>query len=161
MRSSTSLRTRLALLIALLIVMMSWIFGAFISKVFAARLRGSAGFELAELAYQMGDRLDRDMSARASVLKVMAELDVLSQPDAREQQQRIIDQLQNGMGVVAWLGLLSPDGTVRVASQRILEGVNIAQRPVYIQGKEGMFIGDVHEAVLLASLLPNPSGEPM
>lgn len=161
MRSSTSLRTRLALLIAVLIVLMSWIFGAFISKDFGARLRGSAGFELAELAYQMGDRLDRDMSARASVLRVMAELDVLSQPDAREQQQRIIDQLQNGMGELAWLGLLGPDGTVRVASQRILEGVNIAQRPVYIQGKEGMFIGDVHEAVLLASLLPNPSGEPM
>mgnify|MGYP003638331576 FL=1 len=41
MRSSTSLRTRLALLIALLIVLMSWIFGAFISKDFSARLRDS------------------------------------------------------------------------------------------------------------------------
>ena len=161
MRSSTSLRTRLALLIALLIVLMSWIFGAFISKDFSARLRDSAGFELAELAYQMGDRLDRDMAGRAEVMEVMAALDVMRQPEARDQQVRIIDQLQLSMGELAWLGLLGSDGTVEVASQRILEGANIAQRPVYQQGKDGMFIGDVHEAVLLANLLPNPSGETM
>lgn len=161
MRSSTSLRTRLALLIALLIVSMSWIFGAFTSKDFSARLRASAGFELAELAYQMGDRLDRDMAERSKVMQVVAELGVMRAANGRAEQQRIIDQLQINISELSWLGLLDAEGTVQVASQRILEGVNIGQRPVYQQGKNGLFIGDVHEAVLLASLLPNPSGETM
>ena len=71
------------------------------------------------------------MAGRAEVMEVMAALDVMRQPEARDQQVRIIDQLQLSMGELAWLGLLGSDGTVEVASQRILEGANIAQRPVY------------------------------
>ena len=32
---------------------------------------------------------------------------------------------------------------------------------MYQEGIKGKFIGDVHNAVLLAKLLPNPSGEPL
>lgn len=38
---------------------------------------------------------------------------------------------------------------------------DISERPVFIQGAKGDFIGDVHEALLLSDLLPNPANEPL
>lgn len=47
------------------------------------------------------------------------------------------------------------------ATDGILLGENLSERPVYQEGIKGKFIGDVHNAVLLAKLLPNPTGEPL
>ncbi|WP_373187048.1 diguanylate cyclase domain-containing protein [Halopseudomonas sp.] len=161
MGSSSSLRTRLALLIALIVVLLSWLLGAFIYGQLSERLRQEAGRDLIELAYQMGDRLDRDMAIRASVFRVFSQLDSLREPGARAEQARILDELRARMPALAWIGLLGADGVVNVGSDRILEGVNIAHRPVYLEALDGLFIGDVHDALLLESLLPNPTGEPM
>lgn len=161
MARSTSLRTRLAALIALIVVLLSWLLGTFIHVDLSQRLREESGRELVELAYQMGDRLDRDMAARASILEVFAQLDALREPGARQEQIRLLDQLSAKMPALAWIGLLDAQGTVSVGSDRILEGINIAHRPVYREALDGLFIGDVHEALLLQSLLPNPSGETM
>lgn len=157
----SSLRTRIAVLIMLIVVLLSWMLGSFIYADLSSRLRKESGGELVELAYQMGDRLDRDMATRASVLQVFSQLDALREPESRDEQARILDQLRVRIPSLAWIGLLGPDGTVEVASDRILEGINISHRPVYRDALRGLFIGDVHEAVLLESLLPNPSGEPM
>lgn len=157
----SSLRTRLALLIVLIVVLLSWLLGSFIYADLSARYRNESGSELVELAYQMGDRLDRDMATRASVFQVFSQIDSLREPQSRAEQARILDQLRARMPALAWIGLLGPDGTVNVGSDRILEGMNIAHRPVYKDALDGMFIGDVHEAVLLESLLPNPTGESM
>ncbi|MBL4834472.1 MAG: diguanylate cyclase [Pseudomonas sp.] len=157
----SSLRTRLALLIVLIVVLLSWLLGSFIYADLSSRYRAESGSELVELAYQMGDRLDRDMASRASVLQVFSQIDSLRDPQSRIEQTRILDQLRVRMPALAWIGLLGADGTVNVGSDRILEGVNIAHRPVYKDALGGLFIGDVHEAVLLESLLPNPTGESM
>ena len=161
MGSRSSLRTRLAVLIMIIVILLSWMLGSFIYADLSARLRKESGAELVELAYQLGDRLDHDMATRASVFQVFSQIDALREPQSRGEQARILDQLRVRMPALAWIGLLGPDGTVEVASDRILEGVNIAHRPVYQQALDGLFIGDVHEAVLLESLLPNPTGEPM
>ncbi|WP_339845127.1 GGDEF domain-containing protein [uncultured Halopseudomonas sp.] len=158
---STSLRTRLAALIALIVALLSWLLGSFINADLSQRLREESGRELVELAYQMGDRLDRDMATRAAILEVFAQLDALREPRSREEQMRLLDQLGTKMPALAWIGLLDPEGTVSVGSNRVLEGVNISHRPVYREALNGLFIGDVHEALLLQSLLPNPSGETM
>ncbi|MFC5038361.1 cache domain-containing protein [Tianweitania sediminis] len=61
---------------------------------------------------------------------------------------------------VSWAGIAALDGTVTMASGRLLEGQDVSQRPWFQRGLEGDFAGDVHEAVLLAKLLPSQSGEP-
>ena len=48
-----------------------------------------------------------------------------------------------------------------ISTNGILEGKNISERPVYKEALNEPFIGDVHEAVLLSKLLPNPTGEAM
>lgn len=73
----------------------------------------------------------------------------------------MLDQLKTSIPVFSWIGLTDSAGNVVAASDQILVGSDISQRPVYQEGKKGTFIGDVHNAVLLANLLPNPTGEPM
>ncbi len=63
---------------------------------------------------------------------------------------------------LAWIGVAAPDGRVLAASDRVLEGQDVSARPWFRAGLQGAFAGDVHEALLLARLLPAPaSGEPL
>lgn len=55
----------------------------------------------------------------------------------------------------AWLGVADATGTVVQASNNMLVGQSVAQRPWFIAGLKDVYSGDVHEALLLAKLLPN------
>lgn len=156
-----SLRSRFALLIALLVTLLSWLLGTLIGQDASKRIREEVGRDLAEASFQMVDRLDRDMAGRADYLQVLASLRVLRQPDAIGEIRALLDRLQQEIPSIAWIGYTDTHGQVLASSNGILEGASIAQRPVYLEGSKGLFIGDVHEAVLLAKLLPNPSGEAM
>lgn len=62
----------------------------------------------------------------------------------------------------SWIGVTDTQGTVRAATDGILLGQNVAQRPWFGAGLAGHFVGDVHPANLLATLLPpSASGEPL
>ncbi|KPA94225.1 diguanylate cyclase domain-containing protein [Pseudomonas asplenii] len=156
-----SLRSRLALAIALLVSLLSWLLGSLIGHDSSVRMRGEIGQDLAEAAYQMSDRLDRAMANRLHLLSVISHLKVLQQASDLGEIRQLLDQLQGEFPDIAWLGLTDTAGRVRASTGGILQGTSISQRPVFRRGLEGVFIGDVHEAVLLSRLLPNPSGEPL
>ena len=61
---------------------------------------------------------------------------------------------------VSWAGIADLGGLVISSSGGLLEGVDVSQRPWFQRGLEGDFAGDVHEAVLLAKLLPKREGQP-
>lgn len=161
MRSSHSLRSRFAILIALLIASLSWLLGTLIGHDASQRIRQEVGHDLSEIAFMMVDRLDRDMQSRAAMLQVIGKLRALSQPDDISEVRVLLDRLQSEFPSIAWIGFTDAHGTVLASSDGVLEGASIAQRPVYLEAREKQFIGDVHEAVLLAKLLPNPTGEAM
>lgn len=161
MHSSHSLRSRFAILIALLVASLSWLLGTLIGQDASQRIRQEVGHDLAEIAYMMVDRLDRDMQSRAAMLQVIGKLRALSQPDDISEVRVLLDRLQSEFPSIAWIGFTDAQGTVLASSDGVLEGASIAQRPVYLEAREKLFIGDVHEAVLLAKLLPNPTGEAM
>lgn len=161
MRPSHSLRSRFAILIALLVGALSWLLGTLIGQDSSQRIREEIGRDLAEVSYMMVDRLDRDMESRAGMLQVIGKLRALSEPNDIVEIRVLLDRLQSEFPSIAWIGFTDPGGTVLASSDGILEGASIAQRPVYLEGSKGLFIGDVHEAVLLAKLLPNPTGEAM
>ncbi|SDS02506.1 diguanylate cyclase (GGDEF) domain-containing protein [Pseudomonas asplenii] len=154
-----SLRSRFALIIALLVSMLSWLLGSFIGHDSSERMRSEIGQDLAEAAYQMSDRLDRAMANRIHLLSVFSRLKVLQQGSDLVEVRQLLDQLQADFPDIAWLGITDTEGRVRVSTGGILQGTNISQRPVFRQGRDQVFVGDVHEALLLSKLLPNPSGE--
>ncbi|PYC28497.1 GGDEF domain-containing protein [Aquipseudomonas alcaligenes] len=161
MRTPQSLRSRFALLIALLVGALSWLLGSLIGHDASMRIREEVGRDLTEVSAQMIDRLDRDMASRAAYLQVLGGLRALREPDDIGEIRLLLDRLQQQIPSIAWIGFTDAAGQVQASSDGVLEGTSIAQRPVYLEGRQGLFIGDVHEAVLLAKLLPNPSGEAM
>lgn len=156
-----SLRSRFAILIVLLVTLLSWLLGSLISENSSQRIREEVGRDLVEVSLQMIDRLDRDMASRASYLQVLGSLRVLRQPRDNAEIRALLDRLQQEIPSIAWIGFTDPQGKVLASNNGILEGASLIQRPVYLEGLKGLFIGDVHEAVLLANLLPNPTGEAM
>ncbi|MBA4791174.1 MAG: GGDEF domain-containing protein [Rhizobiales bacterium] len=114
-------------------------------------------------ARMVATQLDDEMAERYADIKQLATMTPLAglwggDPAA---VRSALDQLRAALPVYAWIGFAAADGTVIAATGGVLEGVSVAQRPWFAEGLKGPFVGDVHEAVLLAShLAPSRTGEP-
>jgi diguanylate cyclase (GGDEF)-like protein len=158
---STSLRVRFALAFALSVMVASGVLSYAIGRRSSDGVRAEIGRNLTEAAQQVADKLDRGMWARAGEVALLGSL-VETHPTTDPATVRIsLERLQRSIPYFSWIGFTDVRGTVLASTGGILTGVDIARRPVFAEGIKGRFIGDVHEAVMLAKLLPNPSGEPM
>lgn len=153
-----SLRTIIGLTFTLILAGIAVVRGGVIGAEAEKLLRNEIGQSLASIASGMADKLDSDMRSRAHQVSVLSTLE--SMRDSKK-AQRIVDDVKNRDRDVAWIGVTDASGVVVAASRGMLLGLNIAQRPVFSQARDHLFVGDVHDAVLLASMLPNPHGEQM
>lgn len=72
-----------------------------------------------------------------------------------------LDRRQAMHDEFAWVGVTDADGLVLQATGGMLVGRSVAQRDWFIAARERVYVGDVHEAKLLATMLPAlPGGEP-
>ncbi|OWW20998.1 sensor histidine kinase [Noviherbaspirillum denitrificans] len=127
----------------------------------AAQLKSNIGNGLAELALQTSDKLDRGMYERYREVQLMAQRkDLTSQETSIDDKRMVLDARQETYHYYAWIGLVDPQGKVMVSTRGMLEGADVSQRPWFRNALQGINVGDVHEAVLLAKLLPNPTSEP-
>lgn len=133
---------------------------AFISYRNTARLVES---RLAGLAAATSGRLDRFMATRQQELELFAELEPMQaqwRADAAGLQQSL-EALQHSFSEFAWIGFADTDGKVVAGTGGLLQGTSVAQRPWFKMGLQQLTLGDVHEAVLLSSLLKRRlNGEP-
>ncbi|WP_434677077.1 GGDEF domain-containing protein [Pseudomonas sp. D4-18] len=156
-----SLQAKFAVVVALAVLVITCIFGSVIGASAISRHKEQTGHQLAEYAASMIDRLDRDMYSRAKELSVLSALEALRNPANVSEARSLLNHLNAQFPSYSWIGLTDAQGLVVASTGRLLEGVSIAHRPVFVEGQDKTFIGDVHEAVMLAKLLPNPSGEAM
>lgn len=124
-------------------------------------LREVSGKSLTVTAESMGDQLDQHMWARFGEVEILSQLEPFRNPTNIDRTRELINQFKAIFPMFSWIGLTDSKGTVLASTDGILEGASIAERPVYLEAQDGPFIGDVHEAILLAELLPNPTGEVM
>ncbi|WP_151636703.1 sensor histidine kinase [Noviherbaspirillum aerium] len=159
--SNRSIGVYLALVFSLMTVVLTIILVEVIGITATRQIKTNIGNGLAELATQTSDKLDRGMHERYREVRLMAmRKDLTSREVSIADKRRVLDERQQTYGFYAWMGLTDPDGKVLAATQKMLEGANVAQRPWFRNALAGNYLGDVHEAVLLAKLLPNPTGEP-
>ncbi|GGF92662.1 diguanylate cyclase domain-containing protein [Paenibacillus abyssi] len=156
---SIHLRTYYAVTSALLIIILTTFLSFNISNQATAKVESEIGNSHAALAYQMADKLDHYMWSRSGELKVLSKLEILRDPHDPADIQNLLEQLKTSFPAFSWIGLTNADGIVEAGTGTILEGFDISERPVFKEAQYSTFIGDVHDAVLLAKLLPNPSGE--
>jgi len=156
-----SLRTRFAIYFAIVSIVMTVLLTSVIGIRTTREVREEIGNSLSETSYQMASALDQFMWSRYTEISIISKLNTLQDPNDIEAIQHLLNLFQQDSMMFSWIGYLDVDGNVLAATGDILVGENIASRPVYQEGIKGLFIGDVHDAVLLSSLLPNPTGEPL
>lgn len=156
-----SLRARLGLASGGITLLLATLLGKAAGDLAQHRIQQSIGQNLSETAYYMADKLSQGMFERYRELQIITELDPLKRSTNVLEQQQLLEKLQTSYSAYSWIGFTDADGIVRASTQGLLQGQDVAERPWFIGGREGPFVGDVHEAVLLAKLLPNPSNEPL
>ncbi len=158
---SRGIGSYLAVAFSALSILLTVILVEVIGLTATTQVKSNIGGGLAELALQTSDKLDRGMYERYREVQLMAQRqDLTSSGASLDDKRMVLDARQETYHYYAWIGLVDPDGKVMVATRRMLEGADVSQRPWFRNALNGINVGDVHEAVLLAKLLPNPANEP-
>jgi signal transduction histidine kinase len=118
---------------------------------------------LHQLAHRLAQRLDADMAARFwDIDQLAAVLDVMGRTPDHGQWRALLEQIRDSRKHYSWIGVAKADGRVLAATQGMLETADVSQRPWFAKGLVHASVHDVHEAKLLARLIPSPSGaEPL
>lgn len=161
MNVSLNVRTVTAGAFAGIVILLTLMLGSAISAKTTRSMEETIGSSLSEVAYQMSEKLDHFMWARAGEINVLSKLNAFQPPLDPAEVSSLLNELKTSMPVFTWVGYLDAEGNVSASTDDILLGANIRERPVFAEGRKGPFIGDVHDAVLLSKLLPNPTGEPL
>ncbi|WP_341676182.1 ATP-binding protein [Niveibacterium sp. SC-1] len=110
------------------------------------------------LARNMGDQLQE----RIDDMRMLSVLPTLRDPAmAPELGRGVLERMQESLPSYAWLGVTDAAGRVRIATGGLLEGVDVSPRPWFENGRRQPYLGDLHEAKLLAKHLGPGEGEPL
>lgn len=110
---------------------------------------------LQQWADRLAQQLDADMAARQrEVAQLVATPQALGTPLTAAQWRSFLDGLKGTLAHYSWIGVATADGRVLAATGGLLEGADVRQRPWFREGLLRPVVHDVHEAVLLAKLLP-------
>jgi len=152
--------TYLALSFCGLAVVLSAILAQVIGTMATGQAKRYIGTALADLARQTADKLDRGMYERYREVSLMARRPDLTATSDAATRRAVLDERQATFRYYAWIGLTQLDGRVLSATHGMLEGADVSARPWFRNALNGVYVGDVHEAKLLARLLPAVNGEP-
>jgi PAS domain S-box-containing protein len=154
-----SIKTRLGWVLGVTVFAISIFAGLIIAQTRSLQLEADVGHSFADLAYQMTDKLDRGIFERYLDIQLLSTLEPLHNPNILISQKReLLQKLQSSYPAYAWIGLTDQQGKVIASTGKLLEGENLNSRPWFKQAKTAHYVGDVHEVMLLAKLLPNPTG---
>lgn len=160
-RYKAGLGAYLAIAFCALAIIMAAVVAEVIARTASSQVKEDIGSALAELAQQTSDKLDRDMFERYREVQLLAQRPDMGASASSAARRATLDQHQRSYPHYAWIGLSGHDGKVVAATQGMLEGADVSARPWHRNALAGVHVGDVHEAVLLAKLLPAPGPEPL
>ena len=155
-----SLRAQISLATAAAVMLVSVVIGFYAADISRQQIEQTEGEAFALRAKNALDVMDRGMFERSREIQNAAMLDEISDPRmALDHKREVLERLQSTFNAYAWIGICDAQGKGMVGTGHYLEGRDLSKRPWCVKGREGSYIGDVHDALLLAKLLPNPSGE--
>lgn len=130
------------------VALMLLILSLFLAEIIVANeLARRAGNRVEQATQLYADQISRSLARRTVELQLMGEMaraDIRT-PIWRDQMQR----LKISTNAYVWIGVTDEKGRVEVASDGLLEGVSIASRGVFINGKDGLWFGSLHPPVAL------------
>jgi len=155
-----SLRAQISLATGAMVMLLSVAIGYYAADISRSQIEQTEGEAFALRAKNALDVLDRGMFERSREIQNAAILDDIRDPLVPLAHKReMLERLQTTFNAYAWIGICDAQGKGMVGTGQYLEGKDLSKRPWCTQGRDGVYFGDVHDALLLAKLLPNPSGE--
>ena len=151
-----SLRTRIIGLVTSLVIAITLLLSWVASREAALQLEENIGYRSADTAYQMVDKLSRSMDARIKEVRLLLGIKEFADRTDPSSVRAQLEHLQRNYDVPSWIGVTDGSGTVIASTGGLLEGSSIAQRPVFIEGRQALWVGDVHDDAIPAT--PQPHG---
>ena len=153
-----SIRARIGLAVGGFALIAALLLSGFIGNRTADQLHDDKGAVMARLAYRMIMALDQDVGDHLGQIGALALQDgIRNAAPGNADKRLLVEMLQRMEGEFAWVGITDANGIVVAGTGGLLEGKDVSQRDYFIQGRKAPFVGDVHDAFLLAKLLPPPS----
>jgi diguanylate cyclase (GGDEF)-like protein len=148
-----SLRSRIAVCLALVIFAVTVILGGLIGNSSISQLRDRIGQSLATDASRIAERLNSEMAARARELDLLAALGPLGDtaslrpppvarpplpnPPALERVTALLDSLKRSSPAYVWIALTDPQGRVLAATDPASVGADVSTRASFREGLRG------------------------
>lgn len=151
MKIFRSFRYRLLILFAGLSFLLLLCSTFFIGKVASDQMGKERGLNLLITAKSISNTLANSLTEREREIILLSQSPFIAESDfnnPRIQQQ--LDQVHESYKYYVWLGIANPTGKIVVAADDLLTGVNVKERDWFKKGLVHPYLGDVHEAVLLA-----------
>ena len=162
-RPPFSLKLQLTAVFGALVVVASAAITWELSDMLRTRVRADAGRSLTLIASNASQIFSDGLRANASVVDVLARREALwSDGLGSAEVRRTLETLYATQRNAAWVGVADISGNVLAATDGLLLGASVAERPWFQNARNGLFVGDLHAAKLLEPLLPrSSSGEPL
>jgi len=162
-KTPLSLTTQLTVVFGALVVLASIATTWLLSDMLRGRVRADAGRSLVFAAATASRTLANGLHSNATVVGMIASrealwVDGLASPEAR----RALELIELTQSANLWVGVADLRGRVAASTRDILHGESVAERPWFKNGSRQLYVGDVHPAKLLATLLPpDKNNEPL
>lgn len=151
-----SLRGRLALWFGTLTLASVLGVGLYLGRIATQDLARSSGEALHATARSATDLLASNLRERALEIDLLRRSPLFRMGVLDGDLMRgALDMRKDVHIEYAWIGVTSPEGQVLQATGGMLVGEKVDQREWFREARTRLFVGDVHEAVLLAKRLPN------
>lgn len=154
----SSLQARLGAMLGALVLGVSVVLAVLLAAAAERQVLRQSASNLDVMSRQLARELATGMDAFAQAALTQSLQDRFRDPASTPAEMRgALDDFMRANPAFAYAAVVDA-GTARVlaASGGIFEGGDLAGRPSYEEGKRGLFVGDVHDAVRLAELLPPP-----
>jgi diguanylate cyclase (GGDEF)-like protein len=153
---------QIAMTFGAIVLVLIFLLSVLLGKLQATTIRENAGTALQVVANNAQRILAVGLQRRLLIVQRLAGSETMWRDGlGSEGVRNAIQQQQMVDANLAWIGVADLDGIVRASTGNLLLGANVAARPWFGAGLKGSHVGDVHEALMLAKLLPpNADGEP-
>lgn len=140
-----SLRARAALWVGGVLVAFTLVLAWAAGRIVERNTSQHFGVTFESLAFQVGDRLDRQFYERMAALQFTANQPAFRNPDASLAEQRAALQIAaSASSDLAWIGFAEASGKIVCATERLFEGTDVSELPWFRLGREKPHIGPVH-----------------
>ena len=157
-RFRPSLSIWLGLALGALIILLALTIAGALETVARREVMKVSSQNLENISQQMAREISFGMTRFAKEVETQALLPTLRDPlSSPEKIRPLLDQFVALHPEFAYVSVIDiASATVTAANAGLFEGGSGAGRPVFENGRKGLFLGDVHPAVRLAELLPKP-----